>query len=130
MRAKARSSNAAAGRFTHAVAPLCDSTRPRVHQLLLNAPRPSVSQLPAVKLRCAAVLIHRPPSPNPRDVTTPEVEFVEFSWRWTAFAKCEVPLLLKRFSEELTFVDPRNPAGTHRRGSPEDLGYLMSLMIL
>nr|TKW20499.1 hypothetical protein SEVIR_4G092800v2 [Setaria viridis] len=41
----------------------------------------------------------------------------------------EVPLLLKGFSEELTFVDPRNPAGTHRGGSSEELGYLMSLMI-
>ncbi|XP_022682310.1 uncharacterized protein LOC111257290 [Setaria italica] len=36
-----------------------------------------------------------------------EWEFMEFSWRWTTFAKYGVPPLIKKFSEELTFVDPR-----------------------
>nr|TKW28659.1 hypothetical protein SEVIR_3G343232v2 [Setaria viridis] len=36
----------------------------------------------------------------------------------------------KQVFRRTNLVDPRKPAGTHRRGSPEDLGYLMSLMIL
>nr|TKW01799.1 hypothetical protein SEVIR_8G202400v2 [Setaria viridis] len=92
--------------------------------------RPSlpVARFPAGKLRIAAIPI-RPPPPPSSDGTTPEVEVMDFNWRWTSSAKYGVPLLIKKFSGELTFVDPRKPAGTHRRGSTEDLGYLMSLMI-
>nr|TKW00522.1 hypothetical protein SEVIR_8G115300v2 [Setaria viridis] len=36
----------------------------------------------------------------------------------------------KQVFRRTNLVDPRKPAGTHRRGSSEDLGYLMSLMIL
>nr|XP_034598532.1 uncharacterized protein LOC117859515 [Setaria viridis] len=44
--------------------------------------------------------------PIPQDITTPEVEVMDFSWRWTAFAKCGVPLLINKFSEELTLLIP------------------------
>ena len=56
----------AAGRLTHAAASRCNSIHPKFRQLLLNVPSSSIFQLPAVKLRCAAISIRRPPSSNPQ----------------------------------------------------------------